>query len=564
MLSLIRILACITLVGLTACQQTSAPTAAPHVKNNAVKHVVIIGIDALSPDGIRHANTPNIDKLTHMGSYTFTARSVLPTSSSANWKSMLSSAGPEQHGVVTNDWERDDFSLPPVTTGMENIFPTIFGEYRLQAPQAKIAAVYAWQEFGRLIERSALSYDVGGKSDAETARLAADYLAKEQPELLFVHLDWVDHIGHQDGHKTAEYYHAVAQTDQNIGVILQAAEQADMLKDTVFIVTSDHGGIGYGHGGETLDESQIPFIIAGAGIKANHPLKQYVYTYDTAATVASLLGFTPHPAWIGKPITSAYVGVADPVTSQSGSLEIAAPSFIPDARLYELAGGLYIDQNAPVVIQSQVANAEIRFTLDGSEPTLASELYTGPFELTRSATVKARHFTSDNRQSAAVTAYYHTVSRSSGRGIHFQYYEGNSWRFLPTFDTLQPLKSGISYQFRVADIPARGKHFGIRFSAWIDIQQTGKHRFYTNSDDGSKLYIDGEEVVNNDGNHGTIERTGTIELDKGFHRITVDYFNDAGGAWLEVFHKAPGGVKELIKPELLFLQQPKPVNQNQR
>ena len=551
------ILTCSLLIGLSACQGVTTQQDPQALKQHPIKHVVVIGVDAMSPDGIRHANTPNIDKLTQLGSSTFTARGVLPTSSSANWKSMVSSSGPEQHGVVTNAWERDDYSLPAVVTGMENIFPTIFGEYRLQAPQANIAAVYAWDGFGRLIERSALSYDVGGKSDEQTASLAADYLVKEKPELLFVHLDWVDHIGHQDGHKTAEYYKAVELADKNIGLILQAAQQADMFKDTVFIITADHGGIGYGHGGETLDELQIPFIIAGAGVKAQHQIKQYVYTYDTAATIAYMLGVTPHPAWIGKPITSAFVGMPDPIsTGTAASSEIAAPTFMPDAYLYQLAGGLFVDKPAPLVIEAQVDGADIRYTLDGTEPTRTSTLYTKPVNLTQSATVKARHFAANNQQSAVKTAYYHTVSSGSGHGINYHYYEGQDWHFLPTFDALSPVASGISYQFRIEDIPQTKGQFGIQYTGWIKITQAGTHRFYTNSDDGSKLYIDGQEVVNNDGDHGTVERSGSIELGVGYHHITVDYFNAAGGAWLEVFHKAPTGPKELIKPELLFLQKP--------
>ena len=551
------ILTCSLLIGLSACQGVTTQQDPQALKQHPIKHVVVIGVDAMSPDGIRHANTPNIDKLTQLGSSTFTARGVLPTSSSANWKSMVSSSGPEQHGVVTNAWERDDYSLPAVVTGMENIFPTIFGEYRLQAPQANIAAVYAWDGFGRLIERSALSYDVGGKSDEQTATLAADYLVKEKPELLFVHLDWVDHIGHQDGHKTAEYYQAVELADKNIGLILQAAQQADMFKDTVFIITADHGGIGYGHGGETLDELQIPFIIAGAGVKAQHQIKQYVYTYDTAATIAYMLGVTPHPAWIGKPITSAFVGMPDPIsTGTAASSEIAAPTFMPDAYLYQLAGGLFVDKPAPLVIEAQVDGADIRYTLDGTEPTRTSTLYTKPVNLTQSATVKARHFAANNQQSAVKTAYYHTVSSGSGHGVNYHYYEGQDWHFLPTFDALSPVASGISYQFRIEDIPQTKGQFGIQYTGWIKITQAGTHRFYTNSDDGSKLYIDGQEVVNNDGDHGTVERSGSIELGVGYHHITVDYFNAAGGAWLEVFHKAPTGPKELIKPELLFLQKP--------
>ena len=79
------------------------------------KHVIVIGIDGMSPNGILTASTRTLDNLMQQGAYTLNARAVLPTSSSTNWATMVSGAGPEQHGVTSNDWERDDDSddVPP-------------------------------------------------------------------------------------------------------------------------------------------------------------------------------------------------------------------------------------------------------------------------------------------------------------------------------------------------------------------------------------------------------------------------------------------------------------------
>src|SRR5210317_164811 len=114
-------------------------------------HVILIGVDAMSPDGIVNAETPVLDNLMQNGAYTLNARGVLPTSSSTNWASMVSGAGPEQHGVTSNGWERDDYTLPPVITGTEDIFPTIFGVAREQRSDLEMGAIYTWSGFGRLI-----------------------------------------------------------------------------------------------------------------------------------------------------------------------------------------------------------------------------------------------------------------------------------------------------------------------------------------------------------------------------------------------------------------------------
>lgn len=535
----------------SACATEPQATHSPAPEPLKPRRVVLIGVDGLSIDGINNARTPVLDALMASGAYSLSARGVLPTSSSSNWKSMVSGAGPEQHGVTSNDWERDDHSLPAVAEGIEPVFPTVFGQLRQQHPQARIGAFYAWDGFGRLIERSALDADVGGKSDQDTIAAAARYLVEARPDLLFVHLDNVDHIGHSLGHKTPPYYQAVEQADRDIGVLVQAAERAGLTDDTVFIITSDHGGIGYGHGGETLDEIEIPFIIQGAGIKPGYAINQFVYVYDTALTIGAVLDVAPHPAWIGKPITSAFTGTTEPAAAAQNIARWPAPQFHPRAHLYEPAGGLFVDQPARVEITTDLPRAQVRYTLDGSEPTANAAPYSAPFELTASAVVKARAFIDGNGGNTA-TAFYQVLDSSLGNGVNFVYFEGDDWHFLPTFSALSPLKTGTTQRIRIDDIPQRKHGFGIRFTTTLQIEQAGIHKFYTQSDDGSKLFINGQEVVNNDGAHGVIERAGTIELPVGTHQLRVEYFNEAGGAWLEVFHKPPHGPKQPLDPARLY------------
>ena len=184
----------------------------------------------MSPDGIANSPTPIIDSIMEQGSYTMTARGVLPTSSSPNWKSMISGSDTEHHGVTSNKWEHDKFILPATNTGVEDIYPTIFGVLREQRPEAKIGAIYDWKGFGRLVEQSALDYDsylATGKEqldEDETTQLAIDYIKNEKPDFLFIHLDHVDHAGHQHNHGSSQYNEAVTKADSLIGSILQASK----------------------------------------------------------------------------------------------------------------------------------------------------------------------------------------------------------------------------------------------------------------------------------------------------------------------------------------------------
>ena len=102
-----------------------------------VEHVVIVGVDGLSPDGVRKAETPVLHALMKEGASTLHARGVMPTSSSPNWASMIMGAGPEQHGVTSNDWQPDKFDIAPVAVGPGGIFPTIFGVLKEQRPRGE-------------------------------------------------------------------------------------------------------------------------------------------------------------------------------------------------------------------------------------------------------------------------------------------------------------------------------------------------------------------------------------------------------------------------------------------
>lgn len=517
------------------------------------EHVIVIGVDAMSPNGIVNANTPIMDDLMKNGSYTLNARGVLPTSSSTNWASMVSGAGPEQHGVTTNGWERDDHTLNPVITGMEDIFPTIFGIAREQRPNLEMGAIYTWEGFGRLIERSSLNYDITELTDEQTVKKASSYIKEKKPGFLFIHLDNVDHVGHHDGHKTSKFYEAVSNVDTMIGQIIQASRDAGTYENTVFIISADHGGIGYGHGGETMDEIEIPFILFGKGIKKGYLIKNKIYTYDNAATVAYLLGIKQPYAWIGKPVQTAFEGVDTPDLGNQKVL-ISAPIIYPKPDLYDPAGGLYIDKEPEVKIET-MGDAEIRYTIDGSIPDKNSTLYETSFKLSNSTVVSARSFSGENEESNTSMAYFRLVKSKSGNGVNYSYFEAErEWNFLPVFASLKPIATGEKYEFRIDSINQRGNQYGIQYRAKIKIDNSGEYRFYTNSDDGSKLYINGDLVVDNDGGHGTIERMGTVNLEAGMHSIVVDYHNQAGGAWLEVLYKGPGVPKQIIPANKLYLK----------
>lgn len=272
----------------------------------------------MSPDGVQKAETPTIDSILNLAAYTWKCEAVLPTSSSPNWASMIMGAGPDKHGVTSNAWQPHKQTIELECEGTKRggkpsgIWPTIFGEIRRQKPDSKIACFNDWLAFNRLFEKGVVNRQrdanllqaASSKGYKGITNKAARYFKRQKPTFMFVHLDLVDHAGHHDGHGSAEYYAAVSETDRMIAKIVDAVKQSGVLERTVILITADHGGIDHGHGGDTPEERLVPWILVGTGV-VNGELQVEVKTYDTAATLAYLLGIEAPDCWVGKPIIQA-------------------------------------------------------------------------------------------------------------------------------------------------------------------------------------------------------------------------------------------------------------------
>jgi hypothetical protein len=535
-------------------------TRQPGKHPKGIKHIVVIGVDGMSPAGIRNDNTPVMHKMIANGAVKWDVRTVLPSSSSPNWESMISGAGPEQHGVTDNDWEKTAHSLPPVVMDSAGIFPTIFAVIRKNRPHAEMGAVYNWSGFGRLFEKRDVNYDTTFASIDTTTASFIHYIEQKKPLFSFIQMDLVDHAGHSYGWGSEQYYHAMSTADSLIGEILKGVQRAGITANSLVIVTADHGGKGYGHGGATPQEAEKASIFYGKDVKKGYLIKQPVYTYDLAATIAFCLGITPPYAWIGRPVKSAFSGFDEPQNLWSGKRVIASPVIYPPPHLYRPAGGLYIDTPAVVKIQSEVKQSIIRYTLNGRDPDKSSNIYKKPFIIDTTMVVKARSFDQDGNESLPSVAYFRILRSKTGAGLHTSFYQGKNWKSLPDFTHLKARKEWISHEFelnrsQILALLDRGNDvFGVVFNGYISIGQPGNYTFYTASDDGSKLYIDHNEVVDNDGSHGVITKSGDVYLAQGMHEIRIDYFNSLGGFWLDAFYKGPGISRQIIPANILFLK----------
>ncbi len=123
-------------------------------------------------------------------------------------------------------------------------------------------------------------------------------------------------------------------------------------------------------------------------------------------------------------------------------------------------------------------------------------------------------------------------------GLAFVYSEGPFDR-IPDFSQATPVKSGWidSFTLNAAD---REVHFALKFSGYIQAPADGVYQFSMRSNDGGRLYIGEELVVDNEHLYGERQGCGVIALKAGFHPITVTFFQQLGGRLLEVGWQGPG------------------------
>ncbi|MDR2948267.1 MAG: alkaline phosphatase [Prevotella sp.] len=277
-------------------------------KQKRAGHVILIGLDGWGAYSVPKAEMPNVKKQMEQGCYTLTKRSVFPSSSAANWASMFMGAGPELHGYT--EWGSKTPEFPSKIIKKNNIFPTIFQLLRDNDPKAGIACFYEWEGIKFLVDTISLDYhaqvpDYNKHPDA-LCEMSVKYILGEKPELLAVCFDNPDHTGHEDGHDTPAYYSKLRELDDYIGRIIKATEQAGIIDQTVFIITSDHGGIQKGHGGKTVAEMETPFIIAGKGIKRGGCFEESMMQFDIASTIAYIFALKQPQVWIGRPMLNVF------------------------------------------------------------------------------------------------------------------------------------------------------------------------------------------------------------------------------------------------------------------
>ncbi|MBL8761676.1 MAG: alpha-L-fucosidase [Phycisphaerae bacterium] len=216
----------------------------------------------------------------------------------------------------------------------------------------------------------------------------------------------------------------------------------------------------------------------------------------------------------------------------------------------EADAGIFIDSMKARVTSGQ-KNVEVRYTLDGSEPTASSARATGAIAIDRSATLRARTFRDGKAMSSVVERKFEKVTPreavkgvAAKEGLEFEFVKGDFDR-VPKFESFADRARG---ECRGLDLSkaTEPNHFAMRFTGYLDVPRDGVYTLTLGSDDGSVMTLGNGVLIDHDGLHSYEEKSATVALAKGLHPFGVSFFEKSGGYDLKLFWSTPGGKKEAV------------------
>lgn len=252
--------------------------------------VLIIGIDGTRPDALLNANTPNLDDLWQNGAYSFKAKTDEISSSGICWTGMMTGVWHDKHKVISNDYKNPNVSE----------YPHFFRRYKQFDAASKRYSIVHWAPLHKILQEGDATDALNVKSDAAVSEKAVNRLLEEDVDVLFVHLDDVDHAGHAKGYgaKKPSYLTAIEQADKHVGEIIAGLKSRPNYKgeNWLVLVSTDHGGSDFGHGKNIPEHTTIFYIASGkSAIKGEIPTQ--VNVIDIAVTALHHLGVEIKDEW---------------------------------------------------------------------------------------------------------------------------------------------------------------------------------------------------------------------------------------------------------------------------
>lgn len=216
------------------------------------------------------------------------------------------------------------------------------------------------------------------------------------------------------------------------------------------------------------------------------------------------------------------------------------------------------DKNGTIELACNEKEAQIRYTLDGSNPDTLAKIYDKPLQVSKTTLLRMQAFKEGKPESSLVSEYIGNdilqeakeITKSVLPGLKYKYFEGEIAR-TSVIEKLTVKRLGICPTPNIKKAE-NAENFAFTFTGLIEIPKDGKYTFYLNSNDGSILKLDEYLLIENDGPHGAFEKEAPVTLQKGFHSIEIKYFQTGGDKKLLFSWKGPEINKSEVPASVLF------------
>jgi hexosaminidase len=241
-------------------------------------------------------------------------------------------------------------------------------------------------------------------------------------------------------------------------------------------------------------------------------------------------------------------------------------------RLYKVPTPLGIEDTALIAskyvldVKPTIKNGQIFYTIDGYNPDETSNRYEKPVTINipkgEYRIIKTVQISESGKRSSISKIIIKNSDvipsipiQPTKQGLKFHYYQ-SFFQQTNELDTANPLRSGIHTEsigiknYKTKEI----RYFGLKLEGYIYVDETASYTFSCIADDGAKIFIDNDLIVDNDGRHWINEAFGAVKLEKGFHKINISYFDADGSTELKCHIQQEGKEKQEIKSSQLYYE----------
>lgn len=199
-------------------------------------------------------------------------------------------------------------------------------------------------------------------------------------------------------------------------------------------------------------------------------------------------------------------------------------------------------------VKSPLPEMKIHYTIDGSIPAVTSPELSSPVSISSPTLLKMALFSPSGVRGEIYALNFKptemkqpVAANDLKDGLACEFYD-------KYFMNTKEMTGNPDETFVVSNIkaPKETASFGMKLKGYINVPEAGIYSFFFTCDDGGMLYIDGETIVDNDGQHSPILKSGQAALEKGVHPFQLDFIEAGGGYTLQLQYSLNGSERKDI------------------